>query len=112
VFGTVAAVSADEVFVHPGQHTPTSLELRVDNSFSVVSLSIPGSVLKSCPTANGVNVVIDDEADELWHGLVLPGRTVAIPLHAAQPRSEKLYLKVDNNGDPACDHLYVKFKKQ
>ncbi len=112
VFGTVNVLSADEVFVHPGQHTPTSLELAVDDSFSVVSLSIPESVLKSCPTANGVNVVLGDEVDELWHGLVLPGHAVAVPLRASPRRSEKLFFKVDNNGDPACDHLYVGFKKQ
>lgn len=111
VFGTVSVISADEIFVHPGQHTPTSLELTVDNSFSVIRLAIPESVLKSCPTANGVNVAIGDAANELWHGLVLPGRVVAVPLHATMRQSEKLYLKVDNNGDPACDHLYVKFKK-
>jgi hypothetical protein len=112
VFGTVNVLSADEIFVHPGQHTPTSLEFAVDDSFSMVSLTIPKSVLKSCPTANGVNVVVGDGIDELWHGLVLPGRTAAISLRAATRRSEKLFLKVDNNGDPACDHLYVRFKKQ
>ncbi len=111
VFGTVNVLSADEFFVHPGLHTPTSLQLAVDDSFSEVNLSIPEQVLRSCPDANGVNVIINDAADELWRGAVLPGRPVEVSLHSATRQSDKLHLTVDNNGNPDCDHLYVKFEK-
>ena len=106
-FGRVDRLSADELFVHPGQTTATSLEMPVDGSWRSLSLSIPKEVLQSCPDANGVHVLVESNAQRVWDGAVRPGspETVSLP----QDGDRALKLVVDSNGQPNCDHLHVKF---
>jgi hypothetical protein len=107
VFGRVDTLSADELFVHPGAHTPTSFQLELSGGWKSLDLSIPEAVLKSCPDANGVNVTVELDGDKAWNGVVRPGNPQKVDLSG--DRTRELKLTADNNGQPNCDHLHVKF---
>jgi hypothetical protein len=105
-----ATIFGDNVFLSPGENTPTemSVPLKFNDSKQpkAVSFAVSADVLASCPTADGVDVTMTIDGTPTWKGALAPGsqQTVTIP-----PFGETLSILVDKRGNPYCDQLSVTF---
>ncbi|MCJ8142807.1 hypothetical protein MKI84_07740 [Ancylobacter sp. A5.8] len=99
------------LFIHPGANQPTGVSLAIDEAIATrpaaVVLSIPESILKTCPNADGVAVSMTLDGAPLWDGSVLPGEAQTVPF---PPRNGTLDITVDKKTILDCDHLYAEFQ--
>lgn len=106
------AISAGELFVHPGSQTPTAFtfDCRTDCTALRVSAHI-SDLPKDAPSAAGsvgVTVLASDGTEVMPR--VVVDRQHPLLASALKADHSKVRIKIDNNGDPSFDWLIIGLK--
>jgi hypothetical protein len=105
--GAVRQISANELFVHPGDRSASSIDIPLSANFrpSRVTIRVAEGSPSQCAEADGTAVKVESEAQVFYDQPVLPGKDASV----AVPQAARLSLSIAPQKNSVCDHVTVTF---
>lgn len=109
--GNIRLDPGNEIFMHPGEMTPTKIAFSLDKKIEFIHLRarIPRSAARHCgPVGGDVILNIFGDGTKLLAESITYQKKLTADLSVAN--YERLEFVVENNGSPNCDWLYLKLE--